>query len=461
MYSQGWGRGGREQSTGWSQGTSHEWSSNRGRGNVQQQRGQGSRGSAYQRAGWTTSAGTRGRTDRGRGTWNTWSSRPYRGGYQGSTTKNSSEITVGYNFEGKLVGPERSATSFGEFKVCKICNVKTNSSVTAESHYSGKQHLRKLKELEQKKEIESKYNLHGEDMHCKLCNVSFTCVDQIEKHYGGARHKRNLDGGDAKKDDSEAAPDTGEDGDEPPTKKQRGPEQSASGGAGDDTASQKESEGSAEAAPRPPPKLYVCDVCNIKTTSQGLLDGHIEGKKHQRRLKQLNLPQPIKFLPQAQADSTTMADFTQFQFSPAELEAAKIVKFGPTGREKTFYKCDVCSIEDINSPTQYKQHMKSKKHQMVLMKKLTEAGVIQPQDLPSSAESNEPSYDPSFEPLIQAAKIIKPGRSGRERAFYKCDMCCIEDINSPTQFVQHLCNSKHQAALSKKEESNAVTEPQA
>ncbi|XP_021106139.1 zinc finger matrin-type protein 1 [Heterocephalus glaber] len=108
-------------------------------------------------------------------------------------------------------------------KFCDLCNMIFNSSVVAQSHYMGKVHAKKLKQLTEKRnqvppsafqpEMESTFlkllavkpppsrtvpsssgsalHLNNQSTYCKLCPASFNSPVMAQQHYAGQKHKRN------------------------------------------------------------------------------------------------------------------------------------------------------------------------------------------------------------------------------------------------------------------------------
>ena len=111
--------------------------------------GQGRGGNTYDKAGWGRNTSWRGGTGNTRGRGNQ-TTRGRGTGRQSIAQIPNDASTVDYNFQGQLTGPERFSKSFREFKFCQICNVSINSSITAQSHYAGKPHMKKMKEAQRK-----------------------------------------------------------------------------------------------------------------------------------------------------------------------------------------------------------------------------------------------------------------------------------------------------------------------
>ncbi|XP_069833329.1 lysine-rich coiled-coil protein 1 isoform X2 [Dendropsophus ebraccatus] len=154
-------------------------------------------------------------------------------------------------------------------KFCSLCNMVFSSPVVAQSHYIGKIHAKKLKQMsgeqndwsmgpEENAQIETEksnqqdasedpscidnaIDLSDPNKYCKLCCASFNKPLVAQQHYNGKKHARN----EARRKMMEEMGHTGVPMD--------------SGGEG----------------------IFVCPICNITLTSIEMYQSHMQGNKHQ------------------------------------------------------------------------------------------------------------------------------------------------------------------------------------
>ncbi|KAM5221473.1 zinc finger matrin-type protein 1 [Ctenodactylus gundi] len=169
-------------------------------------------------------------------------------------------------------------------KSCDLCNMIFNSSIVAQSHYMGKVHTKKLKQLMEEHDrlspagflpemgstflkpltvkpasagiadetVPSSSNnavdLNNPDKYCKLCIASFNSPVMAQQHYVGKKHKKN----EARKMllDKQR--------EEPPAAKS-----------------------TANACNM---RTYICYICGITFTSLNILRIHMQGNEHQAKL---------------------------------------------------------------------------------------------------------------------------------------------------------------------------------
>ncbi|KAM3938052.1 lysine-rich coiled-coil protein 1 isoform 2-T2 [Leptodactylus fuscus] len=169
-------------------------------------------------------------------------------------------------------------------KFCSLCNMVFSSPVVAQSHYIGKIHAKKLKQMsgeqnewsadpEESAQVETAatesnpalsplseksnqpdasadpscgdnaIDLSDPNKYCKLCCATFNKPLVAQQHYNGKKHARN----EARRKMMEEMGDTGVPMD--------------SGGEG----------------------IFVCPICNITLTSIEMYQSHMQGNKHQNK----------------------------------------------------------------------------------------------------------------------------------------------------------------------------------
>ncbi|XP_030839442.1 uncharacterized protein LOC115923207 [Strongylocentrotus purpuratus] len=134
--------------------------------------------------------GVRGRGSRGR------QGGPPQRNNPGRSNQEVNDGAVEYGFDGKPVGPERLASTLGDFKYCKVCDIHINSMKSAKAHYSGKIHLKRLNSILQKEELMKTLDVTTDN--CEVCNVVYTSPLQVKSHLDGNRHKKNVEEAKAK-----------------------------------------------------------------------------------------------------------------------------------------------------------------------------------------------------------------------------------------------------------------------
>ncbi|NWU61025.1 ZMAT1 protein, partial [Pterocles burchelli] len=157
-------------------------------------------------------------------------------------------------------------------KYCRLCNMIFSSPLSASSHYLGKIHAKKLKQLqgsqahtpagsvqpvaESSSSSSTRLKLNDPDKYCRLCCASFNAPLVAQKHYAGKKHRRN----EARKKILEDL------GDKivPVESSTPGSFFSAIGVG-----------------------YYVCTVCDLTVTSIETYRSHLQGNKHRIKEKKL------------------------------------------------------------------------------------------------------------------------------------------------------------------------------
>lgn len=215
--------------------------------------------------------------------------------------------------------PKALKDMFGALK-CELCGVEANSTLTAYTHYKGKQHRKKVEKYltdnnitldTPTKKVKNEFTAST----CELCNVVLTSELQSLQHYSGKAHKRKLaNRGESNKIkvDSDPYDRTGRFGI----------------GKGFYTES-AQTTGETKATEAAKEKSHFCSVCNVFTTSEETLATHMMGSKHQKKLAA-----------EKSADMNSLAKYR----TPSD-----------------YYYCPACDIS-ANSADQFLFHIKSKKH---------------------------------------------------------------------------------------------------
>ncbi|KAF1499341.1 Zinc finger matrin-type protein 1, partial [Eudyptula minor] len=164
-------------------------------------------------------------------------------------------------------------------KYCNLCNVIFTSPVVALSHYLGKIHAKKLKQLsgdqahmpaqtiqpvsaeESSSSSNTRLKLNDPDKYCKLCCAPFNNPLVAQQHYVGKKHKRN----EARRKILEELGDKAV-----PAESSTNGSLFSAVGVG----------------------YYMCPICNIALTSIETYQSHVQGNKH--RIKETALVNLMK-----------------------------------------------------------------------------------------------------------------------------------------------------------------------
>uniref|UniRef100_A0A8C0AQG3 C2H2-type domain-containing protein n=1 Tax=Buteo japonicus TaxID=224669 RepID=A0A8C0AQG3_9AVES len=157
-------------------------------------------------------------------------------------------------------------------KYCNLCNMFFTSPIVALSHYLGKIHAKKLKQLspsaekpllpskaeESSSSSNTRLKLNDPDKYCKLCCAPFNNPLVAQQHYVGKKHRRN----EARKKILEELGDKAV------------PAESSSNAVG--------------------VGYYMCSICNITLTSIETYQSHVQGNKHRiKDVKDHLVPTPL------------------------------------------------------------------------------------------------------------------------------------------------------------------------
>ncbi|KAL1465075.1 hypothetical protein WDU94_004670 [Cyamophila willieti] len=246
---------------------------------------------------------------------------------------------------------------------CALCKSQLSSPVTAASHYSGKNHQKKVKQYLTQNNPEllpaeetttsKKQATRSEQIitsltpdqasSCRICDVVFAGPVAAQSHYMGKKHRSKVFKGHTP---IERVPgmDMGED---------------ASGrfGIGESFRNQ----GDPIPTPNVPDlkrtvqKLY-CDICDIQATDDGQYKAHLAGKKHIKNVNKLKLVNPTAKIINPMNSKDTVLDSVLKAPKVGEEQDYSIHRT-PSGN----YYCKICDLT-VNSVNQYSDHLESKKH---------------------------------------------------------------------------------------------------
>ncbi|XP_055708818.1 zinc finger matrin-type protein 3-like [Phlebotomus papatasi] len=243
---------------------------------------------------------------------------------------------------------------------CNLCNVKINSVLTANMHYESKNHEKKInnwlqdwsKKTGQPVPKRQKANKEGpvgpNAFHCEVCDIPLTSLAHARTHYTGRKHQLVMSGRSKPSGSGYYSPDGKW------VRQMTKPAADTSGRFGIGEAFQK--------PPAPPPapstsnQSNFCSLCNISVTSDSQMKIHLEGAKHNKRLKASTA---ATFPPVD--DDTVMESIIQQQSGNVTPKRDISINRTPSGN----YYCNVCDITVANEHL-FNQHLDSKKH----MKKL-------------------------------------------------------------------------------------------
>ena len=98
---------------------------------------------------------------------------------------------------------------------CEVCNLTVSCQKTLESHLAGRQHNKKVAQLERIKQLEEKVKVDTEramnslpggnrpgnplqskpngDIYCTVCDVTMNSGAQAQSHIGGVKHRTRMD----------------------------------------------------------------------------------------------------------------------------------------------------------------------------------------------------------------------------------------------------------------------------
>uniref|UniRef100_A0A3Q0RPW7 Zinc finger protein 385C n=1 Tax=Amphilophus citrinellus TaxID=61819 RepID=A0A3Q0RPW7_AMPCI len=220
---------------------------------------------------------------------------------------------------------------------CNICHLRFNSTTQAEAHYKGHKHARKLKALETQRNRQK----NGQSQ-------SITGKDRDRE--------KGVMGGVTGPTDSQKSC-TGSSGPGSFLKRSHNPATSSaphSEPQGSSTGGEEEAVKVEEVKESKSNKKYFhCPTCKVTVNSSSQLEAHCSGSKHKQMLDGQNASQP-----QRRVKMTSSARPT---CRIKQRMGSKARPTRPVGVNNQPFHCQLCQVS-VNSETQLKQHMNSRRH---------------------------------------------------------------------------------------------------
>ncbi|NXX76323.1 ZMAT1 protein, partial [Urocolius indicus] len=206
-------------------------------------------------------------------------------------------------------------------KYCNLCNMCFSSPVVALSHYLGKIHAKKLKQLsEDQAHVQHRstsysntgLKFNDSDKYCKLCCAPFNSPLVAQEHYIGKKHRRN----EARKKILERLGDKAV----PAGSSTNGKENTCkSVGVG----------------------YYMCHICNVIVTSIETYQSHVQGNKHRIKLSKLCREAVL-----ANLAKTSKKTYGSFQYK--SVDYSKVPKAGAPQTRRYLGKTKEEEFQDKN-----------------------------------------------------------------------------------------------------------------
>jgi len=253
--------------------------------------------------------------------------------------------------------PRELTDMFGALE-CRLCGVEVGSPIVAKMHYSGKQHIKKVKSYltewcmrtgRPMPDVEGTILPRSANTlsdYCEVCEVRLISVNDKLLHYSGRIHLKN------ERDPANAR------------KRKRAYEViDTTGRFGIGSAFGPQTE--KKSAPQPEDE-FVCLVCDVKAVSQEQLDAHLNGKKHKEKLEKKSKTDDN--------DETKPERPFQCSLCNVSLETFKLYQLHIHGKKhiKNMLKtdmenaganyCEICAIS-FSSWDMYQSHIQGKKHE--------------------------------------------------------------------------------------------------
>lgn len=299
--------------------------------------------------------GVRGRGSRGR------QGGPPQRNNPGRSNQEFNDSPVEYGFDGKPVGPERLASTLGDFKYCKVCDIHINSMKSAKDHYAGKIHLKRLNSILQKEELMKTLDVFTDN--CEVCNVVYTSPLQVKAHLDGNRHKKNVEDAKAK---AEGRPISSESTDQKKQKKQKVAEETVTDFSRENASPGPSDEHLMLEPNEVEPKMKASDEMPRPADSQSHDQSHVAPK---------TFPEGALHTPNVREEQENVQSQKGERYATAaarepEERMATFAGREPGERRKNRFYCDLCGIS-TTSPDLLADHFLGKKHKhtMLLIKK--------------------------------------------------------------------------------------------
>ena len=267
-----------------------------------------------------------------------------------------------------------------ELYVCTLCDIKAPSMTVMERHLSGREHLRRLSYLREDEVEENlpEYVVWDNQIQyykCTLCDAKGATMEILDRHLKGKEHVRRL---------SYLQPNGGGNGVD-----EKLP---------DHVKYDQESQ------------YYVCTLCDAKAATLYIMEGHLTGTKHLKRVEY------------------------EAEIVAAKTELPPHIKFD---EETQFYICTLC---DAKAATMYlmESHLGGKEHQRRLSYGEATWGVANATNTAAPGGDAKPTdaTGPMPEHVVWD-NIIQ---------YYVCTLC---DAKAATEYIMeaHLTGDKHKKKL--------------
>uniref|UniRef100_A0A3Q0RHT8 Zinc finger protein 385C n=1 Tax=Amphilophus citrinellus TaxID=61819 RepID=A0A3Q0RHT8_AMPCI len=221
---------------------------------------------------------------------------------------------------------------------CNICHLRFNSTTQAEAHYKGHKHARKLKALETQR------NRQGSSLAPTPSSQtsSTDCSSLTSPHLSP-----QVSPGSQSSDLTSNSPHV--EGCSPATSSAPHSEPQGSSTGGEEEAVKVEEVKESKSNK----KYFHCPTCKVTVNSSSQLEAHCSGSKHKQMLDGQNASQP-----QRRVKMTSSARPT---CRIKQRMGSKARPTRPVGVNNQPFHCQLCQVS-VNSETQLKQHMNSRRH---------------------------------------------------------------------------------------------------
>ncbi|NXP03824.1 Z385C protein, partial [Thinocorus orbignyianus] len=219
-----------------------------------------------------------------------------------------------------------------QFISCNICHLRFNSANQAEAHYKGHKHARRLKAIEAMK---NKQKVAGTVGECSSLGLPPGTEDSPSELPGSAAPLGSPPASELSEGTSDA---TSVASSSAPTTEAPAAESGSSSSVSSVPEGEKEGKKSKQ-------HLY-CPTCKVTVNSLSQLEAHNTGAKHKSMLE---------------GHSTQMRRGRGKLLSRAGHKSKRIGNKGSINIQNKAFHCQVCEIY-VNSETQLKQHMNSRRH---------------------------------------------------------------------------------------------------
>ncbi|KAL8541758.1 hypothetical protein ACS0TY_002858 [Phlomoides rotata] len=277
---------------------------------------------------------------------------------------------------------------------CDICKVTTTSETTLNAHLQGSKHRSNFESLKSSK-------FHAEDTisssssdsppeippiknsrqewTCDICKVTTTSEATLNAHLQGSKHRSNfqsLKGSKIHAEDTRSSSSSDRPPEIPPNKNSR--------------------------------QEWTCDICKVTTTSEAMLNAHLQGSEHRSNCESLK---GSRF----HAEDTRSSSSSD---SPPEIP--------PIKNSRQEWTCDICKVT-TTSETTLNAHLQGSKHRSNCESLI--GSKFHAEDTRSSSSSDSPPE-------------IPPIKNSRQE--WTCDICKVTTTSEAT-LNAHLQGSEHRS----------------